>query len=104
VTTIVNTKTNKVDVINSQVIKPNTKPRVQVISGSIVHIAEKKFTEIKEIVSNIKTNFGSKVTVESIPVKDLNGVKVYTPIISTTSGKSQIVYVFDKKTKEVKEV
>ena len=47
VTTIVDTKTNKVEVVNTQVVKPGTKPHIQVIPAPIIKVAEKKFKEIK---------------------------------------------------------
>ena len=56
VTTIVNTKTNKVEVVSTEVIKKESKPRIQVISGPIIKIAQKKYTEIKEIVQNIESS------------------------------------------------
>ena len=46
------------------------------------------------------------MTVESITVKDLEDVKIYKPIISvpTKPEKVEYVFVYDKKTKEVKKV
>ena len=105
-TTIVDTVTNKVEVINTQVIKPGTKPHIQVIPSAIVHIAEKKFTEIKEIKTTIESSTSKKVTFDSITVKDLEDVRIYTPIITMPSipGKTQYVFVYNKKTKEVKKI
>ena len=108
VTTIVNIKTNKVDVISTQVVT-GTKPlvqHVQVIPKAIIKIASKRFTEIKEVMSTIETSVESSVTFESITVKDLKDVKIITPIITTPSqpGKTEFVFVYDKKTKEVVEI
>ena len=106
VTTIVNTETNDIQIINVQIIRPNTKPHVQVIPKGIVKIASRKYKEISNIVKSIESTVSSKVTVESIKVEELDDVKIYTPIISTsaTSQKTEFVYVFNKKTKEVKEI
>ena len=107
-TTIFNKKTNKVDVVSSQEVT-GTKPlvqHVQVIPKAIVKIASKRFTEIKEVMSTIETSVESSVTFESITVKDLKDVKIITPIITTPSqpGKTEFVFVYDKKTKEVVEI
>ena len=108
VTTIVNKKTNKVDVVSTQVVS-GTKPlvqHVQVIPKPIIKIASKRFTEIKDVMSTIESSVESSVTFESITVKDLKDVKIITPIISTPSqpGKTEFVFVYDKKTKEVVEI
>ena len=106
VNTIVNTKTNKVEIVSIQVVKKESKPSIQVISGPIIKIAQKKYTEIKEIVQNIESSVSASVTFESITVKNLKDVKIYTPIFTTPSvtGRTKMVYVYNKKTKEVKEI
>lgn len=55
VTVIFNEKTNSVEIINTQVITATTeeKPLVQTIPGTIIKIAERRFTEIKTIISQI---------------------------------------------------
>lgn len=106
VTTIVDSKTNKVEVVSTQPHKPSEKPLVHVIPGPIIKIAEKRFPEIKEIISSIESTTKEKVTVESITVKDLVHGKIYTPIVSIPSQSESIQYVFvyDKNTKDIKPV
>jgi hypothetical protein len=40
--------------------------------------------------------------VDTIEVKDLDQIKIYTPIISTAAGKTKYVYTYDKMSKAVK--
>lgn len=103
VTTIVNTETNKVDVINVQPVKPEeTKPAVRVIPVAILPIVEKKFPELKEITTSVKTTLKTEVTFESVTVKELHEVKIYTTVVSTPTGeKVQQVFIYDKNTDKV---
>ena len=92
--------------MSTQPYKPEQKPLIQVIPGSIIKIVEKKFPEIKEIITSIQNTFKETVTVESITIKELNHGKIYNPIISIPSQpeKIQYVFVYDKTTKNVKAV
>lgn len=57
-------------------------------------------------MQTIESSVSTTVTFETITVKDLKDIKIYTPIYSTPSvtGRTKIVYVYDKKTKEVKPI
>ena len=57
---------------------------------------------IKQIESTTET----QVTVESVTVKDLEDVKIYIPVVSVygVEQKSQYVFVYDKKTEEIRVV
>lgn len=106
-TVIHDTTTNKVEIVNTQPIQPEEKPKIQTIPGSVVTIASKKFVEIKTIISSIETTMAGSVTVEELQVKDLDQVKIYTPIISSPAlpeEKTQFVFVYNKGTKEIKQV
>ena len=99
VTTIVNTETNEVTVLSSEVVRPQVETHVRVIPVAILPIVEKKFTEIREIRTTIETSIESSVVYESMTVKDLKEVKVYNTIVKnpTTEEKVQYVFVYNKK-------
>lgn len=105
VTTILDTETNKVEIVNTQVIKPTYKPYVQTIPSSMIRIVAKKFKEIKTMITDVKSTETS-MTVQSITVKDYQDSKIYTTVLTsgTTEEKVQYVYVYNKKTKDIKQI
>lgn len=81
VTVIFDISTNKVEIVNTQPIQPDEKPKVQTIPGSIVTIASKKFAELKTMITSIETSMSGSVNLDELKVKDLDQVKIYTSVV-----------------------
>ena len=107
VTTLFNTATKKTTVISTQITTGNVSAvTVHNIPVSAIPVAVKKWVEVDTILSNIKTTIAT-ATVETLTVKELADVKIYTSVLriaESTESKTQVVYVYDKKTMEVKEI
>ena len=107
VTTLLNTATKKTTVISTQITTGNVSAvTVHNIPVSAIPVAVKKWVEVDTILSNIKTTIAT-ATVETLTVKELADVKIYTSVLriaESTESKTQVVYVYDKKTMEVKEI
>lgn len=59
-------------------IKPTYKPQIQIIPAVLINIASKKFTEIKQMVSEIKAE--TSVQIKSVTVQQYQHAKIYTTI------------------------
>ena len=107
VTTLLNTATKKTTVISTQITTGNVSAvTVHNIPVSAIPVAVKKWVEVDTILSNIKTTIAT-ATVETLTIKELADVKIYTSVLriaESTESKTQVVYVYDKKTMEVKEI
>lgn len=101
VTTLLNTSTNQVQIIDYHSTAQTTvSVSVQTIPASAISVAVKKWPEVKTILANIQTSFPS-ATVETIIVKDFADVKIYTPVFSVptvTDSKTQLVFVYNETT------
>lgn len=84
VTTIVNTLTNTVQVVNTQVVQPAQKPMVLVIPSTFIKTAVKKFTELQSIITTIESS-AAVVIFDSVTVQELNDIRIITTVVSYPS-------------------
>ena len=84
VTTLVDSKTSEVRVISQQTITEKTvevTTSVQTIPASAIAVASKKWPEVINMITNIRSLIASAI-VETLLVKDLAEVKIYTAIVT----------------------
>lgn len=92
-------------VVNTQVVQPAQKPRVLVIPTTFIKIAVKKFTELQSIITTVESS-GTGIVLDTMTVQELNDIRIITTVVSstTTTEKTQFVFVYNKTTKETKQV
>lgn len=108
VTTLYNKTSETYTVLDSKNItskndEPITKPvtYVNVIPGAIIAVTAKKLTEIKDILTDIRSITKKDVVLESLTVEDYGSFKKYIAILPTPTFKQQFVYIYDKKDKSI---
>lgn len=84
---------------NEVITKPVT--YVNVIPGAIIQVTAKKITEIKDIISDIRTITKKDVVLESLTVEDYGNVKKYIAVLPTPTQKQEFVYIYHKKDKTI---
>ena len=81
---MVDAKTSEVRVISQQTITEKTvevTTSVQTIPASAIAVASKKWPEVINMITNIRSLIASAI-VETLLVKDLAEVKIYTAIVT----------------------
>jgi hypothetical protein len=104
ITSILNTKTNKVDIVDSRPILVRNPASgtvvnpVQTIPAPAIRTAAKKNDEITKIITEVQKVTTSTTQIETLTVEDFGNVKKYVAIATTDAGKIEVVYFFDKAT------
>ncbi len=108
VTSVLNTKTKTVEIIDSRSISV-TEPTVvavqlpiQTIPAPAIKIAAKKNTEITQIITSVQKTTTKTTQIETLTVEDFGNVKKYVAIVPVADGKQEIVYFYDKTTNIIK--
>jgi hypothetical protein len=77
---------------------------VQTIPATAIAVAGKKWPEVVKIINNIRSLVAS-ATVETLLLKDLAEVKIYTAIVimaESIDSKTEYVFVYYKAMRELK--
>lgn len=71
--------------VEEVITKPIT--YINVIPGAIIQVTAKKITEIKDIISDIRTITKKDVVLESLTVEDYGNIKKYIAVLPTPTLK-----------------
>jgi hypothetical protein len=110
ITSILNTKTNTVEIIDSRSISVSEatsvaiQHTVQTIPAAAIKIAARKNTEITQIITSVQQSTTKSTQIETLTVEDFGNVKKYVAIVPTQEGKQEIVYFYDKTAYSLKQI
>lgn len=108
VTTLLNTTSNHITVIDNKTISVNKTEvilhpvtLVNVIPAPLITVTATQIPEINSLISSIKTTTKKEVTLESITIEDFGTVKKLIAVQPTPTAKQQYVYILDKTTQSL---
>ena len=110
ITSVLNTKTNTVEIIDFRFIsipEPTVvavQRSIQTIPAPVIQIAAKKNTEINQIMASVQQSTTNITQIESLTVSDFGNVKKYMVIAGSADGKQEIVYFYDKGADSLKQI